>query len=88
MNFGCEPVAKLAALACWMSVTAAVGKDLTLEWPTGMFDCYLDQLGNGSLPSQGWRLNVAEHCKPLERCITETARDETHGTVQVHVKIK
>jgi len=51
MNFGCQPVANLAALASWMSVTAAVGKDLTLYWPTGMFDYYLDQLGNGSLPS-------------------------------------
>ena len=68
MNFGCQPVANLAALACWMSVTAAVGKDLTLYWPTGMFDYYLDQLGNGSFPSQGWQLNVAEDCKPLERC--------------------
>ena len=59
-------------------------KDISLDWPTVMFDDFLHQLVSGSLPSCGWRFNVGEHWKPWERCRTEGTRDETYGRVQLH----
>jgi len=50
-----------------------------------MFDEFLLQFVSGSLALKGWRFNVEEHWKPLERCRTEGTRDEMHGRVQLHI---
>ena len=75
-------------MAFWMSVIAQWwAKDIRLDLPIVMFDDFLHQLVSGSLPSQSWRFNVGEHRKPWERCRTESTRDETHGTVQLHIDL-
>ena len=61
------------------------GFNIWCSIPTVMFDHFLHQHVSGSLPSYGHRFNVGDHWKPWERCRMHSTRDETHGTVQLHI---